>query len=83
MSAVFLLSRKIRPIEQKALWAGCTRICEEDALRAKFGAAKHASTWEKCNVAERACTLCSLLCRNPIVTVQPCHIKLQSYFKWT
>ena len=66
-AGAFLLYRKIRPIEQKDLRAGCARICEEDALRAKFGAAKHVSTRGKCNVAERACMLCSLL-----VTVQPC-----------
>ena len=41
---VFLLYRKIRPIEQKALRAGCAQIGMEDALRAQFGAAKRAST---------------------------------------
>ena len=30
-------------------------------LRTKFGAAKRASTLGKCNVAERACTLCSYI----------------------
>ena len=37
---------------------GCARICLEDILRTKFGAAKCASALGKCNVAERACTLC-------------------------
>ena len=40
---------------------GCARICLEDVLRTKFGAAKRASTLGKCNVAERACTLCSFI----------------------
>ena len=48
----------MRPIKQKALWAGCVQIGLEDVLRIQFGAAKCASTLKKCSFAERACTLC-------------------------
>ena len=57
---LFLLYRKVRPIKQNAP-RGCARICLEDVLRTKFGVVKRASTLGKCNVAERACTLCSFI----------------------
>ena len=59
MQQPFLLYRKMRPIKQKALRAGCAQIGLEEVLRTQFGAAKCASTLKKCSFAERACTLCS------------------------
>ena len=43
----FLLYRKMRPIKQKALRAGCAQIDLENILRTHFGAAKHASALKK------------------------------------
>ena len=51
----------MRPIREKALWAGCTRICLEDALCAKFGATKRASTLGTCKVIEHTYMICFLV----------------------
>ena len=49
----------MRPIEQKPSGQDAHEFVRKIALRAKFGAAKRASTLVKCKVAERAGTLYS------------------------
>ena len=58
----------------------CARICLEDVLRTKFGAAKRASTLGKCNVAERACTLCSKKYQPTTLFFSPSRLYFSSSF---